>query len=79
MKINTSIFDPLRPDRGASSDKVTPGRTGEAAKSGAQAAPAAKGRDTVQISDDARTLAARAEKSTASQMDPARVSELRRK
>ena len=79
MNINTGIFDPLRPDRSVSTDKVSTDRTGDAAKSSAPVAPETRGRDTVQISDDARALAARAEQSTADQMDPSRVSELRRK
>ena len=79
MKINSSIFDPLRPDRGGSSDKVNSDRTGDAAKSSATASSPAKGRDTVQISDTARNRAARAETEKSGQIDPQRVSELRRK
>ncbi|MEP6764145.1 MAG: flagellar biosynthesis anti-sigma factor FlgM [Gemmatimonadaceae bacterium] len=79
MKINSSIFDPLRPDRGSSSDKVNADRTGDAAKSSGTPSSSAKGRDTVQISDTARNLAARADNDRSGKIDPQRVSELRRK
>ncbi len=80
MKINTSIFDPLRPDRGNTSDKVSNDRNGDAAKSPAASSPSsARGSDSVQISDIARNLAARAAQDTSHQINPQRVSELRRK
>lgn len=80
MKINTSIFDPLRPDRGGAADKPNTDRAAEAAKSNAlSSSTSANRRDSVHISDSARTLAARADKNSQGQIDPARVAELRHK
>ena len=79
MKINSSIFDPLRPDRTTSTDSTSANRAGGIAKPVSPAASVSSRRDTVQISDSARTLASRAESDERAQMDPARVSELRKK
>lgn len=77
MKINSSIFDPLRPDRGAPLDPTSNGRSGETAN--VAPAPIAPKRDSVEISDSGRSLAARAEAGQRAQVDPERVAELRRK
>ena len=79
MKINGSIFDPLRPDRHTSTDSVHASRDGGPAKPVAPVAPVSARRDSVQISDSARTLALRAESDERAQMDPERVAELRQK
>jgi anti-sigma28 factor (negative regulator of flagellin synthesis) len=75
MRINGSIFDPLRPDRGPSG--VGPGNTrpGEAGGQAPGAAPAKS--DSIQISDAGRSLAGRLEQAEA--LDPERVAELRTK
>jgi anti-sigma28 factor (negative regulator of flagellin synthesis) len=79
MKINSSIFDPLRPDRGAPAESANNPRTNGTAKPVTPVSPASARRDTVQISDSARTLASRAESDNRAQMDPERVAELRKK
>ena len=79
MKINASIFDPLRPDRNTPADSVHAPRDGAAAKPVAPVAPVPARRDSVQISDSARTLASRAESDERAKMDPERVAELRQK
>lgn len=79
MKINGSIFDPLRPDRNTSSDSVHAPRDGGTSKPVAPVAPVSARRDSVQISDSARTLASRAESDERARMAPERVAELRQK
>lgn len=79
MKINSSIFDPLRPDRGNSTESTNGTRSGESAKPLAPVAPATQRRDSVQISDTARSLASRADAEQRAQLDPERLAELRRK
>ncbi|MEO7363595.1 MAG: flagellar biosynthesis anti-sigma factor FlgM [Gemmatimonadaceae bacterium] len=79
MKINSSIFDPLRPDRTTSTDSTSATRAGGNAQPVSPVAPVSSRRDSVQISDSARTLASRAESNERAQLDPARVSELRKK
>lgn len=79
MKINSSIFDPLRPDRSTPTDSTSAARAGGAAKPVSPTAPASVRRDSVQISDSARTLASRAESDERAQMEPERVAELRKK
>ena len=78
MKINSSIFDPLRPDRGGATES-TGARSGDSAKPVAPAAPATQRRDSVQISDTARSMASRADAEKRTELDPERVAELRRK
>lgn len=77
MKINGSIFDPLRPDRSAPLDRSSGKPTGDAQKSANT--PATKRTDSVQISDTARSMAAKAQTEKTDQMDPTRVADLRRK
>jgi anti-sigma28 factor (negative regulator of flagellin synthesis) len=77
MKINNSIFDPLRPDRGVPAEQASPARTGETAKPAAPA-PAVR-RDSVQISDSARSMASRMAADSRANLDPERVAELRNK
>ena len=79
MKINSSIFDPLRPDRGSSTDPTNASRGGNSGKPVAPIAPVSSRRDSVQISDSARTLASRAESDERAKMNPERVAELRQK
>lgn len=79
MKINGSIFDPLRPDRNASTDSTHATRDGGTAKPVAPVAPVSARRDSVQISDSARTLASRAESDERAMMEPERVAQLRQK
>ena len=79
MKINGSIFDPLRPDRNASTDSTHATRDGGTAKPVAPVAPVSARRDSVQISDSARTLASRAESDERAKMEPERVAQLRQK
>lgn len=79
MKINSSIFDPLRPDRGAPAEAPRTERSTGNAKPVSPAAPVSPRRDSVQISDSARTLAQRAESEERATMDPQRVSEIRQK
>jgi len=79
MKINGSIFDPLRPDRNTATDSARAARDGGAAKPVAPVTPVSARRDSVQISDSARTLASRAESNERARMDPERVAELRQK
>lgn len=79
MKINNSIFDPLRPDRNSPADSTSAARSGGTAKPVSPAQPVSSRRDSVQISDSARTLASRAESDERAKMDPERVAELRRK
>ena len=79
MKINSSIFDPLRPDRGSATESTNGTRSGEPAKPVAPAAQSQPRRDSVQISDTGRSLASRVEAEQRAQLDPERVAELRRK
>lgn len=79
MKINSSIFDPLRPDRATQTDSTSANRAGGTAKPVSPAAPASARGDSVQISDSARKLASRAESDDRAQMDPERVQQLRKK
>ena len=75
MRINSSLFDPLRPDR------ATPLSTPAAPSSGEQGGPASPSQaksDSVQFSDAGRSMA-RAEKDSQVQFDPQRVAELRTK
>ena len=79
MKINSSIFDPLRPDRGTPADSTNASRAGGNAKPVPPVSPVSSRRDSVQISDSARTLASRAESDERAKMNPERVAELRKK
>lgn len=74
MRINGSIFDPLRPDRATPAVNPAVSRTGE---SGAVTEPKPVKSDSVQISDAGRQLADRLEQQD--RLDPERVAELRTK
>lgn len=73
MRINGSMFDPLRPDRATPAVNPVVPRPGE--PGGGTPAPANRS-DTVQISDAGRSLAGKLEQDT---LDPERVAELRTK
>ena len=77
MRINGSIFDPLRPDRAAPNADPSGARPGD--QGGAAPAPDAKKSDSVQISDAGRSLAGRVAKEQQVDFDPERVAELRAK
>jgi negative regulator of flagellin synthesis FlgM len=79
MKINSSIFDPLRPERVSNTDPASATRPGSSNQPVSPVAPVSRRSDSVEISDSARTLASRAESDERAQMDPERVSELRKK
>ncbi|MEP6836204.1 MAG: flagellar biosynthesis anti-sigma factor FlgM [Gemmatimonas sp.] len=79
MKINNSIFDPLRPDRNSPADSTNASRAGGSPKPVSPVPPVSPRRDSVQISDSARTLASRAESDERARMDPERVAQLRQK
>lgn len=79
MKINSSIFDPLRPDRGTPADSTNASRAGGTSKPVSPVAPVSPRRDSVQISDSARTLALRAESNERAGMNAERVADLRQK
>jgi anti-sigma28 factor (negative regulator of flagellin synthesis) len=79
MKINGSIFDPLRPDRVNQPDGTNTARPGPVSAPVSPVAPISRQRDSVQISDSARTLASRAQADERAAMDPAHVDELRKK
>lgn len=74
MRINGSIFDPLRPDRATTGATPVVPRPGDV---GPVAATAPVKSDSVQISDAGRHLADRLEQQDA--LDPERVAELRTK
>ena len=78
MKINSSIFDPLRPDRGNAIDRSSNGQSGDS-RTQAPTTSSTPKTDSVQISDRGRSLAARAESDSRTQIDPERVSQLRQK
>ncbi|MBP6773062.1 MAG: flagellar biosynthesis anti-sigma factor FlgM [Gemmatimonadaceae bacterium] len=75
MRINGSIFDPLRPDRATPNGSPAVPRPAE---QGGQASGVAKS-DSVQISDAGRSLAGRLEREKQDEVDPAKVAELRTK
>lgn len=75
MRINGSIFDPLRPDRATpngNSSVTRPAEQGGAATGSVKS-------DSVQISDAGRSMAGRLEKQDEKAFDPERVAELRTK
>ncbi|MBL0173435.1 MAG: flagellar biosynthesis anti-sigma factor FlgM [Gemmatimonadaceae bacterium] len=77
MRINGSIFDPLRPDRAGSN--VDPSGSRPTGQSEASPVPGAGKSDSVQISDAGRSLAGRVAKDQQVDFDPERVAELRTK
>ena len=78
MKINGSIFDPLRPDRGTTVDRTGNGQSTNA-KPKAPAPSSTPKTDSVQISDKGRSLAASAGTDARGGIDQTRVAELRKK
>ncbi|MCC6243377.1 MAG: flagellar biosynthesis anti-sigma factor FlgM [Gemmatimonadaceae bacterium] len=74
MRINGSIFDPLRPDRVTPSGSPAVSRPGEP---GNAPAPTPVKKDSVQISDAGRSMAGRMEQQQRDAFDPERVAELR--
>jgi negative regulator of flagellin synthesis FlgM len=79
MKINGSMFDPLRPERVNNTDSTSATRAGSNNQPVSPVAPVSRRSDSVEISDTARSLASRAESEERAQMDPERVAELRKK
>lgn len=77
MRINGSIFDPLRPDRATPSADPAVSRPGNQGAASPATGPAKS--DSVQFSDAGRSLAGRAEREQQSVLDPERVAELRNK
>jgi negative regulator of flagellin synthesis FlgM len=76
MKINGSIFDPLRPDR------ATPAQNPAEPRSADPVSPSASGSaksDSVQFSSAGRSMAGRLQPDQDNAFDPARVAELRTK
>ena len=74
MRINGSVFDPLRPDRAGAGADAPASRPAD--QGGAAPASSAVRSDSVQISDAGRSLAGRAAQDD---FDPERVAELRTK
>ena len=79
MKINSSIFDPIRPDRGTQVDPANATHSSGVIKPVSPVAPISTRTDSVQISDTGRSLASRAQADERARMDPERVAELRQK
>ncbi len=77
MRINGSMFDPLRPDRPAATGSPTQGRPNETTAQPNTTAPVKS--DSVTISDSGRSLVSRLEADANSTFDPERVAELRTK
>ncbi len=77
MRINGSIFDPLRPDRAAPTGSPVAPRSSDAAAQ--QQDASVKKSDSVQISDAGRSMVGRLEQDAKSTFDPERVAELRTK
>lgn len=79
MKINSSIFDPIRPDRGTQADPANATGSGGSIKPIAPVPPVSPRTDSVQISDTGRSLASRTGAQERARLDPERVAELRQK
>ncbi len=77
MRINGSMFDPLRPDRPTTAGSPAAGRPNETAAQANTAVPAKS--DSVTISTSGRSLVGRLEADANSTFDPERVAELRTK
>lgn len=77
MYINSSSFDPLRPDR--ASPGVGPAEPRPVDPVGQVPAPSQNKSDSVQISDAGRSLAGRMELEQRAAFDPERVAEIRTK
>ncbi len=79
MRINGSIFDPLRPDRpvAPAAKPVTPSAPDQTGQSSNGAAPTRS--DSVHFSDAGRSMASRAAADAQTTFDPERVAQLRTK
>jgi len=77
MRINGSIFDPLRPDRANPVGRPPGSRPSDPVAPTTGTSPVRS--DSVSISDAGRSLAARAQQTTNTTFDPERVAELRTK
>jgi anti-sigma28 factor (negative regulator of flagellin synthesis) len=79
MRINGSIFDPLRPERtvAPAAKPVSPLTTDQTGQNGNTSAPTRS--DSVQISDAGRSMASRAAADASTTFDPERVAQLRTK
>ena len=77
MRINGSIFDPLRPDRSPPSVDPAVSRPPEPLAVPPAASP--RKSDSVQISDAGRSLSGRGARELQADFDPERVAELRTK
>jgi anti-sigma28 factor (negative regulator of flagellin synthesis) len=77
MRINGSIFDPLRPDRATPHVSPAVPRPGDPGGPNPTTGPTKS--DSVQISDAGRSMAGRLEKQQQDAFDPERVAELRTK
>lgn len=77
MRINGSIFDPLRPDRATPASNPAIQRPGD--QSGQGTANGLPKSDSVSLSDAGRSLAARLDQQSQDAFDPERVAELRTK
>jgi anti-sigma28 factor (negative regulator of flagellin synthesis) len=80
MRINGSIFDPLRPDRTTpSSTPVAPDQQQRSQDGVPSGGSQSRRSDSVQISAEGRSLASRVEADQQTTLDPERVAELRTK
>jgi negative regulator of flagellin synthesis FlgM len=77
MRINGSIFDPLRPDRAPSSTNPAAPRPGD--NGGQSPLTGLSKSDSVQFSEAGRSMASRLDKQQQDAFDPERVAELRTK
>ncbi len=77
MRINGSIFDPLRPQSTTPASNPATSRPTDPATQNSGSTPVKS--DSVQISDAGRSLAGRLEQDVKSTFDPERVAELRTK
>jgi anti-sigma28 factor (negative regulator of flagellin synthesis) len=77
MRINGSIFDPLRPDRATPLSNPAVQRPGD--PSGQGTPNSSPKSDSVSFSDAGRSMAARLEQQNQAAFDPERVAELRTK
>ncbi len=76
MRINGSIFDPLRPDRATPASSPNVRQVDPNAQGTASGLPKS---DSVSLSDAGRSLAARMDQQNKDAFDPERVAELRTK
>jgi len=79
MRINGSIFDPLRPDRATPASTPAQSRPTPPGQSNGINGTGPARTDSVSISEAGRSLAGRVEADNKSTLDPERVAELRTK